>query len=282
MSAHTDRALRTMCDEGNFRILIANTTDTAAKIIDAQKPDADTAKILADIVTASILLRLTMSPDYRLQVILQNRSRGTILSDSHPDGNTRGLVQSLGRGPIDTGASTYLSVHRSLFGGDIHQGVVETGEGQSVADAVSGYLHRSEQITSVVDMGNHFDGEELTFAGGYIVQLLPTDDDVDHATLALMTARLQNLPDVPKLFASCDGSLDTVAEELFGPIDFKPLGTDDFHYGCTCSPERVLTALQTLSDADIEELIADDDTLHVDCDYCGAVHDIEAAALRRS
>ena len=280
-ASSTDSALRTMCEEGNFRILIAATTQTAIGILDAQSPGEDTRHLLADLVTASVLLRLTMSPDHRLQAILQNQSTGTLLSDSHPDGTTRGLVQRYGSDPITTGDATYLSIHRSLFGGDIHQGVVETGEEQTLADAVSGYLHRSEQVTSVVDIGHTFEDGGLSFAGGYIVQLLPQDDDIDQATLALMTARLQNLPAVPKLFAECDGDLDGVADMLFGPIDFQSLDTDDFHSGCVCSPERVLAALETLSEAEIEELTSDGDTLEVDCDYCGAVHEIEATALQR-
>ncbi len=281
-SAHcTDQALRTMCDEGNFRILIADTTKTVSGILEAQRPDEATESLLADLVTASILLRLTMSPDYRLQAILQNKTTGTLLSDSHPDGITRGLVQRLSNAPIETGDATYLSIHRSMFGGDVHQGVVETGERQRLADAVSGYLHRSEQVTSVVDIGHRFADGELDFSGGYIVQLLPQDDEIDKATLALMTARLQNLPGVAGLFADSDGDLEGVAETLFGPIDFNALGSDDFHCGCICSVERVMRALETLSDDDIEELSADGDTLEVDCDYCGAIHQIEAAAIQR-
>ena len=274
-----DHALRTMCEEGNFRILLANTTDTVAAVLDAQSPAEDTRKLFADLVTASVLLRLTMSPDNRLQAIVQNRAIGSLVGDSHPDGITRGLVRQRGDTPLTLGDETYLSVHRTMFGGDVHQGVVETSADQSLADAVSGYLHRSEQITSVVGLGHRFDGDELIFAGGYIIQILPADDEIDHATLAIMTARLQNLPGVAQLFEDSDFDSEKVADTLFGPLDFRTLGQNDFHAGCICSPERVLGALATLSDADRAELTADGETLEIDCEYCGTTHRIEPDAL---
>ncbi len=279
-TAQTDHALRTMCDEGNFRILIASTTETVRGVLKAQSPPTDCRALFADLISAAVLLRLTMSPDNRLQVILQHQNAGSLVGDSHPDGVTRGLARLRPGASLETGPSTLLSVHRTMFGGKVHQGVVETSQGQSLADAVTGYLHHSEQITSVVGLGNQFDGDELSFAGGYIVQHLPDDEEADEATLALMTARLENLPGVPTLFKDCDYDTQAVADELFGPIGFETLASDEFHAGCVCSPERVVTALNSLSDDEIEELTADGETLEVDCDYCTTTHQIEPGMLR--
>ncbi len=274
-----DHALRTMGTEGNFRIIIASTADTAREVLAAQNPADHSRGLLADVITASLLLRLTMSPDYRLQTILQDQSAGRLVGDSHPDGTTRGLVQQFGAEPVSVGDTTQLSVHRTMFGGDTHQGVVRTSDGQTLADAVTGYLHRSEQITSVVRLGHRFDGDELAFAGGYIVQHVPGDDSADQSALALMTARLENLPAVPRLFDNCDGDTADVADMLYGPLEFEKLATNDFHPGCICSPERVMRALGTLSEDDRAELAASDEHLEVDCDYCATTHRIDPAEL---
>lgn len=278
-NATNDHALRTMGTEGNFRIIVASTRETASGVLDVQSPSPQSRGLLADLITASVLLRLTMSPDYRLQTILQNRRVGRLVGDSHPDGITRGLVQKFTDEPLTTGESTHLSVHRTLYGGDTHEGVVRTSEEQSLADAVTGYLHRSEQITSVVDIDHRFDGDELTFAGGYIIQLVPDDGEPDQTDLALMTARLENLPGIAKLFDNCDGDTADVAEMLYGPLEFESLATNDFHVGCVCSPERVMRALGTLSDTDRADLADSDEPLQVDCDYCGTTHEIEPAEL---
>ncbi len=280
---HPDHALRTLGDEDNFRILVIRNTHTAADILDAQGPlDADTAGLLTDMVTASLLLRLTMSPDYRLQTILQNRSIGNIVTDSHPDGITRGLVRIADGQRLRTGDGTLLSIHRSMYGGDIHQGVVETSDGQGIGDAVAGYLHHSEQITSVVHIDHRVDDDgQLQFAGGYVVQLVPGKSDIDDATLAIMTARLDNLPSIADLFDAADQDSQAVADELYGPIPFKALGQNDFHSGCVCSADRVIKALSTLSDDDIADLRSDGDDVTVDCDYCGAAHTIDLDDVQR-
>lgn len=275
-----DSALRTLGVDGNFRILVASTGRTVSGVLDAQKPREDSAGVLADLVSASVLLRLTMSPDYRLQAILQAPQAGRMVADSRPDGITRGLIQRTGEAPFSTGGATRLSIHRTIFGGKTHQGVVETTAEQTIGDAFSGYLHRSEQITSVVKLGHRFDDNaNPTFAGGYLVQLMPAEGDPDQASLALMTARLENLPSVPRLFDDCGGDVEKVAEMLYGPLEFEALETNRFRAGCVCSPQRVLDALGTLSEADRRELRSEEDLLHIDCDYCATTHEIDPAEL---
>jgi molecular chaperone Hsp33 len=274
MSTTSDKALRALSEDGTFRILVANTTETAAGILKAQSPPASLRSTLVDLTGAAVLLRLTMSPDNRLQAILQNQEAGTLVCDTHPEGITRGLVHSPKGSPLQLGDGTFLSVHRTMYDGQVHQGVVETDAEQTLADAVTGYLDRSEQIASVVGLDHRFDGDELTFAGGYIIQIVPANDEVDQADLAFLTARLQHRPPVDELFEICDFDIEKVTSELFGPIEHDILGDDEFHAGCICSPERILQALSTLSEAERQELKSGDDDLEVGCDYCGTTHHI--------
>src|SRR5690625_5281082 len=76
----SDFAVRTISDDGTFRVLIARTTETARGVLNAQNPDPDKSGLLADLVSAAVLLRLTMSPDYRLQAIIQRRG---VRSEEH-------------------------------------------------------------------------------------------------------------------------------------------------------------------------------------------------------
>ena len=271
-----DFALRTISDDGSFRVLIANTTHTANGILQAQGPDSDLRKLFLDQITATILLRLTMSPDYRLQTILQNPHAGSLVVDSIPDGTTRGMLRRPLDAPFSFGEKTHFAVHRAMFGGDLHQGIVETSSHQNLSDVVTGYLHRSEQISSVVALAHHFEETLLIASGGYIIQLLPHSD---HASLALMTARLEQMPPASSLFQSLDYDLHQIAAELFGPIGYHTLGTDDFHYGCTCSEEKILDALATLPPADIEELKSEEEFLEIGCDYCNTTIRIDPERL---
>ncbi len=273
----TDRALRAISEDGSFRLLIASTTDTAADILTRQGAHAGGRALLADLVSGTVLLRLTMSPDYRLQGILQRDGLGSMVVDSLPDGTTRGLL----RLPLDVefplGPPTRFSVHRQLFGGKLHQGIVEASENQALSDVLTGYLHRSEQIHSVVGLAHRFDDDRLQSSGGFLIQQLP---EADQATLALMTARLESLPPATELFATHGQDLESLTAELFGPIDYQILGEDHFHSGCVCSVHRVVAALQTVSEEELIDLAEGDDHLTVDCEYCGASHQIPLSTLR--
>lgn len=279
MNRSTDQSLRTISDDGTFRVLLASTTETARGVLNSQNQILDeTGTLLIDQVSATLLLRLTMSPDYRLQTILQHPQAGSSVVDSHPDGTTRAMIRRPLDIPFEFGEGTHLAVHRAMFGGELHQGIVETTAHQNLSDVITGYLHRSEQISSVVGLAQEHQNEQFLNAGGYIVQLLPASD---HATLALMTARLEQMPSASELFQKFDYDLHQVATELYGPIGFHELGKDQFFWGCTCDRERILDALATLSREDIEELKADGEVLEIGCDYCNKVHQIEVAELRQ-
>ena len=74
-----------------------------------------------------MLVRESMSPDNRLQAILQgDNPRARMIADTHPDGSTRGLIQL----PADVkempiGEKGLLQIARTLHNGSLHQGVVQ-------------------------------------------------------------------------------------------------------------------------------------------------------------
>src|ERR687892_153384 len=93
MVPHTDTVLRTMTDDGTFRVVTARTTETIRGALGAQRATGAVAQQLADLLTGVVLLRETMAPQLRVQGILRGaEDTGTLLADSHPTGKTRGLV----------------------------------------------------------------------------------------------------------------------------------------------------------------------------------------------
>ena len=66
-----DTVLRAMTDDGAFRVMVARTTDTVRAIVAAQQVDGFAANQLGDLVTAAVLVRETMSPPNRVQVLLR-------------------------------------------------------------------------------------------------------------------------------------------------------------------------------------------------------------------
>jgi molecular chaperone Hsp33 len=114
-----------MTDDHSFRVIACDTTATVRDIVEVQKAEGDTATALAELVTATVLLRETMAPNLRVQGIAKSAGgHGSLLGDSHPDGGTRGLAQLRGR-PFVFGRGAVLQMVRSLPNGSLHQGIVD-------------------------------------------------------------------------------------------------------------------------------------------------------------
>src|SRR5688500_10743534 len=93
----TDRAVTGVTYDGAFRVIALRTTQTVREAIRTQGVTGTNAANLADVLTGTILVRLTMAPTYRVQGIVRGAgNRGTLLGDSHPDGTARSLVQRPG------------------------------------------------------------------------------------------------------------------------------------------------------------------------------------------
>ncbi len=274
-----DRALSAVANDGSFRVIAVRSTRTARGIAESQRASGATAELLTDLATATLLTRLTMAPDYRVQGILQGvGGQGTIVVDSWPDGGTRGLVRS-SRGPVLFGAGALVQVMRTLFTGEVQQGIVEVGEEHRLADAMTSYLVESEQITATLGASSVRSEEgELLLAGGYVVQLLP---EYTEAPLAVMYERLRtDFADLSRVLAELEGDPARLADEILHGIAYTRTLEFELDYRCRCSTERVLASLATVGAAELSDMIEKAEPLSITCDYCRKEYEVRPEALR--
>lgn len=278
MSPFPDRAVTAVTHDGAFRVIVARTTETVRRAIESQGVDGTNALNLADVLTGTILVRLTMAPTYRVQGIVRGAGqRGTLVGDSHPDGTARGLVQRPGGlEEVSLFPGAIMQMMRTLPTGAVHTGVVEVPP-EGVAGAVMSYFQSSEQITSVVRLGTVFEGDALRAAGGYLVQLLP---EVSRAPLAVMTERLDaDFADLTSVLHTIQGDPPALLDEILADMPFEQTQDVSLRFGCRCSSVRVLSSLATLPKDDIRELMQSEEHLHITCDYCGQTYELPPKAL---
>lgn len=278
--AQSDRVLRAMTDDGAFRVIVARTTDTVRGAVAAQKAAGATAALFGEMLTSTVIYRETMAPTLRVQAILKGASAGHIVADSHPDGWVRGMVRpASGTEGVALGQGAVLQMMRTLPTGELHQGIVEVPENGSVSDAMTTYMHVSEQIATVIGVGCVLNGDEVTEAGGFLVQLLPEHKDAEGA-LAIMTQRLEGFLDVRPLLAAQDASPDALLDEILFGMPFTRLDDSEINFGCNCSPVRAIAGLSTLGREELERLVEEGETLDMSCDYCGKRYLVEPEQLR--
>ncbi len=278
MSHTEDQVVRAMLDDGSFRIIAARTTRTIAGIIGVQQATGTTAAHLGSLVTGAILFRETMAPGYRVQAIVRGADgKSTLVADSNPSGDARALVQlAAGTPELELGRGAHLQMMRTLPTGNINQGVVELPESGNLSDALMTYMASSEQVTSIVGVATHLDGDGVLAAGGYMVQLLP---EAKREDVERMTARLEQLgpaeQHVQREF-SARGLVELIADDQ----PFTMLGEGSLRYQCWCSDVRVMSALATLDRRDIEEMIADGEPVELSCDYCNTKYRVPPTRLK--
>ncbi len=268
-----------MTNDHGFRVVAANTTDSAREVLRRQNVNGSLARVLADLVTAAVLLRETMAPDIRVQGLLRGAGgKEQLVGDSFPDGAIRGLAQTKGsRADFTIRAGTQLRMMRSLANGSLQQGIVDVGEAGGVGEALTQYLGESEQLVCVACVGSVLDGDTLIRSGGFVVQLLP---EVDRPQHLIMTQRLEDFPTIEKFLQDPAFSADLLIDELLYGMPKTELGRQPLRFHCRCDETLVLSALASLGRSDIESLIESEEGLEIDCDYCGQHYDIAVERLR--
>jgi molecular chaperone Hsp33 len=278
---HTDSVLRAITDDGSFRVVACDTTATVRGALEAQKAETlDLTRTFADLITGAVLVRESMSPDNRLQAILQgDNPRARMIADTHPDGSTRGLIQL----PADVkemplGEKGLLQIARTLHNGSLHQGVVQVPSGSnSVSSAFMAYMQDSEQTVTMIAVGCHLSNGQVAAAGGYMVQLLP---ELAEGPLQVMTERLKDFEDIVPLLARGRASpTELLAETLYG-MPYTKVGESEVRFGCRCSPERLAQSLASLPQGDIESLMEGGKPLEIECDYCRKHYEFTVQELR--
>jgi molecular chaperone Hsp33 len=291
-----DRVLRAVTHDGNFRVMAAQTTETARAIIQAQAIPASMARTVAEIATATILVRECMAPDLRMQAIVQSKSRGLrLVVDSFPDGTTRALLTVKNAEETLVGPGTVLQIQRTLHNGALHQGIVAypepnasdepavgprfdiRGAPHPVAALYMHYMQESEQIVTMMSVGGLESDGQLSECGGFVVQLLP---EVERGKLAVMAERLEDFRDMVPLLAKGVGSPETLLIETLWGMPNDQVAERPVQYGCNCSRERVLSGLASLPMGDIEELATGVEPLEIQCEFCRTTYSFPPADLR--
>jgi molecular chaperone Hsp33 len=274
-----DRAVTTVTDDGCLRVVTVRTTATVAAAIRAHRARGATAEHLADLITGSVLVRLTMAPNYRVQGIVRGANgKGTLVADCHPDGSCRGIVRETA-GPIQVGPGSLVQVMRSLPSGALHHGVVVFPDEYGMSGALMVYMLESEQVTSVIGVGCVLENEDrVAVAGGWVVQLLPecTDPPLEH-----MYARMRTrLADVKDVLRGVNGDPDALQRRILDGIPFTQVAAAELAHRCYCNATRVLASLATLGRADIEDILRKGEILEVSCEYCGRTYTVHPESLR--
>ena len=195
----SDRVVRAMTKDGQFRVIAVTMADTCAEAARRQKSPEELMVTQAQLMCASVLIRETMQPGNRVQIILKDPAGHRLVADSLPDGKNRSIVNP--GNPDDRDISHdggLVQVNYTLRNGDLHQGIVALENDAAVSAAMMRYLQESEQIAAFVFIECE-PGENGLAVGGFVVQVTP---EATHEGLSEMTAHLEALDSLANWLAA--------------------------------------------------------------------------------
>lgn len=279
MESPRDRVLRAVTDDGSFRVIALRTTDLVRDAVKLQQLSGHEARIYGELLTGAILIRETLAPAHRVQVVLASGAgHVSMVADSRPDGGlTRGLVtRPEGSGAMAVRPDSLVKVIRTLPRGRLHQSVVEAGS-DGISGALMSYLQASEQITATLVVATVMDDARVVASGGFLVQLLP---ECARGPLMVMTERLNDFALLDDFLLAHDARAEVLVAELLFGFGHELLADGALVHGCVCDEERVLGALATLGRAEIDAAISASEVLELTCEYCHRLWRVGPERLR--
>jgi len=221
-------------------------------------------RYLGEFVAANALLAATLKLEGSL--IMQIQGDGPVhlmVMECTSDNHLRGLAKY--KDPIISDSL------QDLFGdgrlaitidnqksGERYQSIVSL-EGNSIKLALESHLKQSEQIETVL-----FLATDENNACGLLLQKLPGEFDVnedDWNRVTQLAATIKN----EELFSL---NAEQIIHRLFNEDDVRLLDSENYQFKCTCSRERVANMLVTLGQDEVKEIIREQGSIDIDCEFC--------------
>ncbi|MFJ8066745.1 Hsp33 family molecular chaperone HslO [Psychrobacillus sp. NPDC096426] len=271
-----DYLVRALAFEGSVRAFAVRTTDTVGE---AQRrhgtwPTASAA--LGRSMTATVMMGAMLKGEDKLTVKVEgNGPIGPMVIDSNAKGEVRGYVTNPQthfdlneKGKLDVrravGTEGTLTTVKDLGMRDFFTGQVPITSGE-IAEDFTYYFAVSEQVPSSVGLGVLVNPDNtILAAGGFIIQLMPGTDD---ETITIIEEHLNKMEPVSKLIEK-GLTPEELLFEILGKENVQILSTMPVAFECNCSKERFGSAIISLGESEIREMIAEDGGAEAHCHFC--------------
>jgi len=272
-----DYMVRAMSKDGYVKAVAIRSTELVRRGAQIQKTTPTATAALGRALTAASMMG-NMQKIENGSVTLQFKGGGplgTILCVSDAMGYVRGYVQNPAisllekyQGKLDVGAAVgtngMLTVIRDLQMKEPYVGSVELVSGE-IADDVTAYFAQSEQTPTACALGVLVDRDQsVKVAGGYLFQLLPgaPDSVIDQLEQGIQKAGAVTV--MPDAGMTPEQMLEVAA----GALELELLEKTEVAYKCYCSRDRVTSTLISLGRQELEQIVSEKETIHIECQFC--------------
>ena len=284
-----DYLVRGMSMDGFVKVVAIRSTELVRRGAQIQGTTPNATAALGRALTAASMMG-NMQKVENGSMTLQIRGGGpigTITVVSDPEGNVRGcvteptvpLVEKF-PGKLDVGATVgtdgALTIIRDLQMKEPYIGQVPLVSGE-IGDDITAYFAQSEQTPTACALGVLVDTDlSVKVAGGYLLQLLP---GAPEETIDALEKGIQRAGAVTAMLE--DGlTPEEILGQVCGDIGAVFMETPEVCYKCSCSRDRVTSALISLGREELTEIAEEGKTFPVECQFCDTVYEFTPENVR--
>lgn len=273
-----DKMIRCITDDGAVSAIAVDSTDIVykASVIHNTSPVASAA--LGRLLSAASMMGSQLkSPGGTVTLRMSGSGPlGPVVAWSDSSGNVKGYVGNSDcptthykDGKINVsqavGKDGVLNVMRNFGQGEPYLGQVEIVSGE-IAEDITNYFARSEQIPTVCSLGVLIDKEtsQVLLSGGLLIQLLP---GAGEETIEKIENNLQSLDPVTTMLAKGYSTLDMIHHALEG-FNVEILDESGIKYVCACSKDKIRDLIKSMPEDEIRDMVETDHGADAFCHFC--------------
>lgn len=284
----SDYLVRATAANAQIRAFACVSKETVEAARQAHNTSPVVTAALGRLVTGAVMMGSMLKGDKDL-LTLQIHGSGpikgmTVTADAK--GNVKGyanepqvMLPPNSKGKLDVGGAVgigFMNVIKDMGLKEpyVGQTVLQTGE---IGDDLTFYFATSEQVPSSVGLGVLMEKDNtVKQAGGFIVQLMPFAEE------KVIAALEEKLLEVTSVTALLEGgcSPEQLLELLLGDLGVEITDTMPIGFSCNCDKERVSKALISVGKEELDSMIADKETIEVNCHFCNTSYPFTVEELK--
>ncbi len=267
-----DSLQRFLLESTPVRGEIVHLDATWRAVLERRHYPAPLQSLLGDMMAAAALLSAILK--FEGSLIMQMQGNGPVqllvveATSEHTLRATAKWESELPHGNVTEllGAGRFVISIVPTSGKQTYQGIVAI-EGESIAQVLEHYMAKSEQLETRLWLAS-----DSQAAAGMLLQKLPAapTQDADawnRATQLGETIRREELLSLPAR---------EIIRRLYHEEDVRVFESRPVAFRCSCSRERVTSMLRMLGHDEVRTIIAERNTVEVDCEFCGRHYTFDA------
>jgi molecular chaperone Hsp33 len=268
----SDSLQRFLLESTPVRGEIVHLDATWRAVLERRRYPAPLQSLLGDMMAAAALLSAILK--FEGSLIMQMQGNGPVqllvveATSEHTLRATAKWEGDLAQGNVTEllGAGRFVISIVPSGGKQTYQGIVAI-EGDSIAQVLEHYMAKSEQLETRLWLAS--DSQQ---AAGMLLQKLPAaptqDEDAWNRAKQLgETIRREELLSLPAR---------EIIRRLYHEEDVRVFESRPVAFRCSCSRERVTSMLRLLGHDEVKSIIAERNTVEVDCEFCGRHYTFDA------